>query len=394
MEGSHMFGSNDVGKQADRLLAMLSASQGDRAAAQKAANDLLRAGKGASTLERDSVISRFAAAMPSMRLGRAALLAIASGALVEQGADYRAIAEPVFARFAEAVQGGLPFAEACLAEASSGIAPEGAADGAPSAEEAIEKVGQRVSERMPEAAQAFAALEWLVSAALAMLCRSRPLRQRLRTDGALVQAIERYDALGAPLPCFREMVAVLDDEQVVVLHPALARGYIIRIAGIGHNFQLHTLLADALIGEVEQGWLPGERPSPEVAALAKDRPFSVDGDTPTAYGAFNLWNWMGLLADGTLPEGQSSGSEHWIWNEGVPADIVPFQGTRVILIGPTPYPRTWNSGRFFPAMVGEMEVLRQLNADEARGWLDPLARAPKPGVAGRYVTASDVEAIE
>jgi hypothetical protein len=387
-----MFGSNDVGKEADRLLALLSASQVDQAAAQQAANDLLRAAKRASVQQRDGVITRFASAIPGMRLGRAALLAIAGGALVEQGADFAPIAEPVFLRFAEAVQGGLPFVEACRAEASN--TPGDSSEGAHSTEEVIKAFGQQVSERLPDAAQAFGSLEWLTSAALAMLCRSKPLRRQLRADGPLVQAIARFDALGFPLPCFREMVAILDDEQVVVLHPALARGYIIRIAGIGDNFQLHTLLADALIGNVDEGWLPGERPSTEVAALAKDMPFSAGDNLPTAYGAFNLWNWTGLLADGTLPQVKTAGSEHWIWNEGLPADIVRFQGTRVILIGPAPYSRSWNSVRFFPPMVGELEVLRQLRADEARGWLDRVARAPKPDVATRKVTASDVEAIE
>lgn len=401
-----MFGQKNLAKQVNHLITLMRADTVEAEAAQKAATDVMKAARGANLQQLNDAVTRLAALVPTLKIGRAALVAITCGALVEQGAGMEPLAEPALQRFSEAVRDGLPFLEACLAEAAANLSAHGEESGADDdkeeaegndAEEAIARYGAPVSERMPEAAQAFGSIEWLSTAALAMLSRSKTLRAQMKADASLVQAIGRWDALGLPLPCFHEMLSILDDEQVVALHPELARGYVIRIAGIGNNFQLHTLLADALIGDTAQGWLPGERPSPQVAALAKDAPITDPDKLPTAFGAFNLWNWTGLRANGSLPgkdEGQATGSEHWIWNEGVPADIVPFQGTRVILIGPPPYARSWNSGRFFPAMVGELEVMRQLSAEEARDWLDRLASAPKPKASGRHISADDIEETE
>jgi hypothetical protein len=107
-----------------------------------------------------------------------------------------------------------------------------------------------------------------------------------------------------------------------------------------------------------------------------DLPSEERGNFPPAVGAFNLWNWQGLLPDGSLPTGLN-GKEHWIWNEGVPADVAPFEGQRVVLLGPSPYARTWNAGRFFPAMKGELEVLEILAPAQVQDWLSRIAAAPR-----------------
>lgn len=383
---------NSLTEQTNDLMAVLRVDTPDREAVQRAAMGLMENAGNASAQERDDTVSRLASLMPDISLSRAAMLAVICGALVELGAGVEPIGQPTLVRFSEAVQAAIPFVETCEAEAVVDTAPDGEESGARTPKKTVERFGERVRERMPDAFRAFASLKGLNAAVLAMLSRSKSLRRQLQDDAPLTQAIARLTQLGFEPSCSREMLAILDDEQVVVLHPALARGYVIRIAGIGNNFQLHTLLADALIGDVEQGWLPGERPSPEISALAKDAPMPDWKDLPTAFGSFNLWNWTGLRADGALPEGQTT--EHWIWNEGLPADIVPFHGTRVILIGPAPYPRSWNSGRFFPGMAGELEVLRQMPAEEARDWLDRIARAPRPTPAGRSGTASDIADIE
>ena len=90
--------------------------------------------------------------------------------------------------------------------------------------------------------------------------------------------------------------------------------------------------------------LPSER-----AEVAAARDGTVREDDPPARGAFHLWPWRGLtLAD------LMSGSAHWIGNEGAPADIPPFEGMQIVLLGPPPYERSWNPGRKFPAMADDL----------------------------------------
>ena len=171
-----------------------------------------------------------------------------------------------------------------------------------------------------------------------------------------------------------EMLRVLDDEDLLVLYPATGLGWKVRVRGISDNFQLHTLLADALIGDPEKGLLPGRRPDPRIAAAARDQP--VDPAVELAEGAFNLLGWQALRPDGTLPAGQD-GSESWVWNEGVPAEIDKFEGVRVLLLGPPPYVRTWNAGRRFEDMPADLHVVETLTPAAANSWLGRIAAAPR-----------------
>lgn len=150
------------------------------------------------------------------------------------------------------------------------------------------------------------------------------------------------------------LLLVLDDEPLVVLDRGFAgtgRGYRVTISGIGDNFQLHTMLAAALIGDPARGLLPGRPPTPaEVAAATDGRDLMPEG------GIRGSWN----LADAY---------GKWIWNEGRPADIPRLDGVRVVLLDPEPYSRSWNAGRAYPLMPPELRVDAELPAQEAAAWL-------------------------
>jgi hypothetical protein len=162
------------------------------------------------------------------------------------------------------------------------------------------------------------------------------------------------------------------------LHVEQKKGFDVRISGISDNFQLHTLLAGALIGSPLRGWIKGQAPSGRAVAECRDaRVDPQGGDNVT--GAFNLWNWTGFQPGGSLPAGTGTdATAHWIWNEGCPADILPFEGRRVVLLGPPPFSRLWRAGRQFPGMTGELAVERKLDAATVSDWLHRLSDAPRP----------------
>jgi hypothetical protein len=221
-----------------------------------------------------------------------------------------------------------------------------------------------------------AALRWWRSANevamgfVAMAARSKANRAAARSEPGLPESLAAAAGILPDTAFFLpRMVSVLDDEDILVLHPGQERGFVVRIAGIADNFQLHTLLADALIGDARQGWIKaarGTKPTKAVVAAARDGPI-LQG--LGAAGAFNLVNWTGLRSDGTIGDGH----DHWIWNEGVPADIAAFDGRRVILLQDPPYLRTWNAGRCFPDMKAELAVAEKLDADRVRALIGEMA---------------------
>jgi hypothetical protein len=213
---------------------------------------------------------------------------------------------------------------------------------------------------------------------IAHLSRSKPLRARARERPELLEKTQNCDAAACGFGSFlHTMLRVLDDEPLIVLHVDQRKGFRIRIGGIADNFQLHTLLAGTLIGSPAKGLLKGEAPSPKAVAQCRDKnPGAAGGENVT--GAFNLWNWTGLQPEITLPKGQTApAADHWIWNEGCPADIRPFEGQRTVLLGPPPYTRHWRAGRQFSGMVGELSLEANLSTQEVDDWLARLAAAPR-----------------
>jgi hypothetical protein len=68
-------------------------------------------------------------------------------------------------------------------------------------------------------------------------------------------------------------------------------------------------------------------------------------------------------------------TDHFIWNEGVPADILPFEGTRMVLIGPAPFSRSWNGGRPFHGMRASLEVVEALEPTAVQEWVGRITTA-------------------
>jgi hypothetical protein len=149
--------------------------------------------------------------------------------------------------------------------------------------------------------------------------------------------------------------AVLDDEPLVVLDNATERGYRLTISGVGDNYQLHTLLADRLIGDPGQGLVPGERPTPEWVAAATTGSPEVHAGTERR---FRLYDGAGA----------------YIYPEGKPADIAQIDGTRVIVLYPPRGGYRWRYGRTYLHMIPAMRLDAIMTSGEAAAWrgrIDP-----------------------
>ncbi|WP_308011972.1 hypothetical protein [Actinacidiphila acidipaludis] len=282
---------------------------------------------------------RLAALLPEVPPGPRAIVAAMTGACVERGADPVACAPDVLASTRDAFEQAAVFCERWAA-ADRGKLPGHEGEGLTGGD--TERFGF-------EPVVAWQSLPQFEMACVAMLNSPRarrevPGREALRAAVARVQELSREQ-----FKCLAYALAVLDDEPVVVLDRATGAGFALRISGIGDNFQLHTLLADALIG---RGLMAGEAPSAQAVACCRDQPGMVE-----TVGSFNL-----VGADG-----------EWIWNEGNPADIPVVDGVRLVVLDPPPYRRGWAAGRFFPGMTGELVYERALAPEESAALLARVA---------------------
>jgi hypothetical protein len=278
------------------------------------------AAQGAPPEERTALLAKLdpvIAKAPEPALGAVALLA---GALVEIGAAPAAFPPSLFTRIG-----------AFLDDAPASIRTP------------AEDEGDEDDVEDPDLPEPYYQCE---RAAAAVLSRSVDLRRTLPQKAWLLGKIrryaERYGFLG-------KMLQVLDDEPFLIVHPGMRRAWRARVGGIADNYQLHLLLRAALAGD-GPAQIAGARPSPEAIAAASDG----DVDEASAQSDWQLANWRAVLPDGGLT-GQDD-TTHWIWNEGFPAEVDRFEGTRLIAVGPSTIQRSWNAPRIFDGMHGWLRV--------------------------------------
>ena len=99
---------------------------------------------------------------------------------------------------------------------------------------------------------------------------------------------------------------------------------------------------------------------------------------------WNLYTWQALGPGLTLPDGSDYDTgRHWKWYEGVPLDIVVFEGRRVILLGPPSYPRSWQAQRLFDKLPAALDIERALTKAECGNWLEQMLLHGGPPLAVR-----------
>jgi hypothetical protein len=223
--------------------------------------------------------------------------------------------------------------------------------------EAWETVSPALGDGAGVAMESWWALPQFAMAASTMLARGQAVRASVADRDLKISVVEQAARHCGQLEYVRDLLKVLDGERLLVLDRATGRGWTVVIGGIGDNFQLHTLLAHALI---RPGGIPGQAPDPRWVASSTDQ--DVEPGTPAVAGAWNLVDAHGS----------------WIWNEGVPADIPAVGGTRIVVLDPPAYERTWSPGRRFPLMPGSLTVEGAHEPGELRDWWQHVKPAVPP----------------
>jgi hypothetical protein len=289
-----------------------------------------------------------------LAVGPAAEVATLAGALVEQGApDAAPLTVPVFTQYAAVLDGFVAFCEAWHSRTEEPVPSP--ADIRP--DELAEKLGGDIADPAIEPL----VRNWYFLPAwnrpvLSILARPE-VRAAVPDRERLVAALTRAQEDCPDLPWINGLVQIVDNDPLVVLHRETGKGFLVTVDGVSDNFQLHTLLAGAL---VTPGLVPGDAPDPSWVAAATDAPMESWEGTVT--GSFNLVDVHGK----------------WIWNEGRPADIAIVDGRRFVVLDPPPYERTWSSVRQYPHVPGRITVERELTADEAAHWLGLAQTSDNP----------------
>ena len=186
----------------------------------------------------------------------------------------------------------------------------------------------------------------------------------------VARAIPGLPEAAARLPAARELAELLalpDDETVLVLHPRERTGFRLFVRGVADAAQFQLLMLDAI----------GSTPPPSrlVAAYRDADPVTPAGVPMVAAGRFQLFRPSAVRPDGSVPVG-FGGSDHWLWPHQPLAALPRIDGERVVLLGEPAFRQTWEVERRFPAMAAEVQPLQALSPFQVAERLGRLAGQP------------------
>ncbi len=283
-------------------------------------------------------------------------VAIAAGALVERGAPAEPLARVLRALLTSVLLSARRFADRCVE-----ALPPASEDGDDPDDATIIQVDERCVPRalfrelLPldhAGGCALVYLEQWVLPAIAALSRCRPELLRAQADKVLRDAATSMSSSAAHF-----LPVLLDAEmaQTWTVHvPLENRVFEVTLDGVVSNFELHTLLAAALV----PAGITGEAPSPALLAYLEGHgPPPPDGYVA---GVWNIYDHRALGQD--VSAANKVSPDCWVWGEGRPAHVVSDSGQRVLVLGPPAYQRTWGVGRTFAAMPQSVTLLRELSS--------------------------------
>jgi hypothetical protein len=317
-----------------------------------AIQEVARATPKARREEVQAALAKLVPVLTQIPFGMGGDLAQLAGSMADYGTDPAVVVPTLVNRATDAMEQAAKFEQ--LHRAAFGDVPD--PEDSAQIESTLERfVGGAVERGMTERDVSVLVQAWFCGGQwvqpVLYLSQRKDVRAILPERRRLTAAIDAVREWIGTAHWLYGLLLVLDDEPLIVLHRASGRGFRVTVSGIGDNFQLHTLLAAALIGDESQGMLAGQRPSTaEIAAASDGEDLTPAGGIQ---GNFNLVDAYG----------------EWIWNEGKPADIPKLEEIRVIVIDPPPYPRGWNAGRPYPLMRPTVTVHGPLPAEETAHWL-------------------------
>jgi hypothetical protein len=293
----------------------------------------------------------------SVPAGLDGLVGVVIGGCVEYGADPASCAEPILFRAQLAVEQAVQFCHRWpLAEAGDFPQPVG--------EEAPSRLYQALGGLEDPGARAAVLGWWSIptwTSAVAAVLASKHIRKAVLPKPEFLAVAREVLELSGAGKFLARALAVLDDEDLVVLHRASGQAFEFRMSGIADNFQLHTLLAERLVAP---GHVPGVPPSPEAVAAC----LGEDPGAPQEYAGTATFDLVS--PDGTR-----------LWHEGAPIDIPVVDGARLLVLDPPRSERAWSAARAFAGMTAELELLRRLSEDGVRHWMIHVSppESPAPG---------------
>lgn len=197
----------------------------------------------------DAAMAELAAAFESGDVFRAGMMAFVCGVLVERGGSVTVPVDAVMR----------------VTERYLHLAKEFVAQGGVSAEDELFQVS-------PDLVRAHHTLPFVLLAAMTMLSRDEGARRRLRARPQVAPLAEELEDHYETLYYVREVLALLDDREILLLDPRGRRGFVLGLTGVQDRmYHFFALAQDALERHAGPGYLGAEPTDPASVRYARNQ---------------------------------------------------------------------------------------------------------------------------
>ncbi|MBO2458342.1 hypothetical protein [Actinomadura violacea] len=130
---------------------------------------------------------------------------------------------------------------------------------------------EEVFERSPDLVRAHHALPFVLLATMTILSRDEQARKRMRADSEVVALVAELEERYETLYYVREVLALLDDQKILLLDPRNGRGFLFELTGVRDvMYHFFALAQDALLRHAGPGYLGAEPTDPAAVRYARN----------------------------------------------------------------------------------------------------------------------------
>jgi len=211
--------------------------------------------------------------------------------------------------------------------------------------------------------------------AIAQMCFDISIRKIIKNATELVNMLHIFRVPKSNINMLYQILQTMD-EDLLVLHPAQQKGFLLSVHGVTDNVQLQLLVANRIFSEKPtECLLEGTGPSDTLAKIMTGE-FN-DNKVNTWTCPYNFINWTIVSPGVTFPLSPGQGASHWIWNEGSPNEILDFEGQKILIIDTAFIPVTHYVFRVFEAVGASVKIEQYLNEKQTTMWISKLISQPE-----------------
>lgn len=244
---------------------------------------------------------------------------------------------------------------------------------------------EELFQHFPEATRAHYGLPFTLLAAMTMLSRDAQTRKQWQQRQEVHTLIEELEGLTSEyqtLYYIKEVLALLDNKDLLILDPANERGFLTRLIGVQDRmYHCYALLQHTILEHTGAGYLNAEPTDPDAVRYAQNRDLTEDDYHRSDLSDYQRFSFC---YPGALEVTEKGYAINWLGffpGSASYYEIPAIDGLPILLIGKKQMTFQWEPSNMYPvlhaALASRVRIQRELPHAEVLTWLQRIIQAKR-----------------